>query len=64
MGHYDLSQLNKLSAAQQDDSRPSIRSQAMNRQPSNVVQMYLTVTDEKKISDAIHQFLALEISPC
>lgn len=36
----------------------------MNLQPSNVVQTYLTVTDEKKISDAIHQFLALEISPC
>jgi len=36
----------------------------MNLQLSNVVQTYLTVTDEKKISDAIHQFLSMEISPC
>lgn len=36
----------------------------MNLQLSNVVQTYLTVTDEKKISDAIHQFLSPEISPC
>lgn len=36
----------------------------MNLQLSNVVQTYFTVTDEKKISDAIHQFLSLEISPC
>lgn len=36
----------------------------MNLQLPAVVQTYVTVTDEKKISDTIHQFLALEISPC
>lgn len=36
----------------------------MNLQLSTVVQTYVTVIDEKEIYEAIHQFRALEISPC
>lgn len=36
----------------------------MNLQLPSVVQTYVTVNDEKEIYDAIHQFRALEISPC